>query len=159
MVNKLPIRYSYQKLSDLLCLPTNYYLEEILKVHKLYILNLGISLYFYIELFFKRRSIQSINGHALLKLNQNVLINFLFFFCRVILLESRPSDSPSVESNLYVLAGHENNFWFLMTFVAMMEIPADSENFYSGEKRTASKLMTFLQNTLKIKLLNEPSSF
>lgn len=81
MVNKLPIRYSYQKLSDLLCLPsTNYYLEEILKVHKLYILNLGISLYFYIELFFKRRSIQSINGHALLKLNQNVLINFILFF-------------------------------------------------------------------------------
>ncbi|XP_078313219.1 mitogen-activated protein kinase kinase kinase kinase 5-like isoform X5 [Crassostrea virginica] len=29
---------------------------------------------------------------------------------RVILLESRPTDSPSVESNLYVLAGHENNF-------------------------------------------------
>ncbi|XP_061172597.1 mitogen-activated protein kinase kinase kinase kinase 3-like isoform X4 [Saccostrea echinata] len=29
---------------------------------------------------------------------------------RVILLESRPTDSPSAESNLYVLAGHENNF-------------------------------------------------
>ncbi|XP_048731892.1 mitogen-activated protein kinase kinase kinase kinase 5-like isoform X8 [Ostrea edulis] len=29
---------------------------------------------------------------------------------RVILLESRPTDTPSAESNLYVLAGHENNF-------------------------------------------------
>ena len=38
-------------------------------------------------------------------------------FCRVILLESRPTDSPSVESNLYVLAGHENNFWFSRMFV------------------------------------------
>lgn len=41
-----------------------------------------------------------------------------FFFCyflpphpRVVVLESRPTDHPTAQSNLYILAGHENSYW------------------------------------------------
>lgn len=34
----------------------------------------------------------------------------LYIFFRVIVLESRPTDDPNANSNLYVLAGHENMF-------------------------------------------------
>jgi len=33
------------------------------------------------------------------------------FFCRVVVLESRPTDNPMALSNLYILAGHENSYW------------------------------------------------
>lgn len=32
-------------------------------------------------------------------------------FCRVVVLESRPTDNPTALSNLYILAGHENSYW------------------------------------------------
>lgn len=31
--------------------------------------------------------------------------------CRVVVLESRPTDNPTAQSNLYILAGHENSYW------------------------------------------------
>lgn len=31
-------------------------------------------------------------------------------FCRVVVLESRPTDNPTALSNLYILAGHENSY-------------------------------------------------
>lgn len=31
--------------------------------------------------------------------------------CRVVVLESRPTDNPTALSNLYILAGHENSYW------------------------------------------------
>lgn len=39
----------------------------------------------------------------------------LFFVClfitfRVVVLESRPTDNPTANSNLYILAGHENSY-------------------------------------------------
>lgn len=30
--------------------------------------------------------------------------------CRVVVLESRPTDNPTALSNLYILAGHENSY-------------------------------------------------
>jgi hypothetical protein len=45
--------------------------------------------------------------HKFLNLSFRIIMTVFF---RVILLESRPTDTPSAESNLYVLAGHENNF-------------------------------------------------
>ena len=36
-------------------------------------------------------------------------------FCRVVVLESRPTDNPTALSNLYILAGHENSYWFSAT--------------------------------------------
>lgn len=33
------------------------------------------------------------------------------FLCRVVVLESRPTDNPTALSNLYILAGHENSYW------------------------------------------------
>lgn len=36
------------------------------------------------------------------------LFNFHF---RVVVLESRPTDNPTANSNLYILAGHENSYW------------------------------------------------
>lgn len=33
------------------------------------------------------------------------------FACRVVVLESRPTDNPTAHSNLYILAGHENSYW------------------------------------------------
>lgn len=30
--------------------------------------------------------------------------------CRVVVLESRPTDHPTAHSNLYILAGHENSY-------------------------------------------------
>lgn len=35
---------------------------------------------------------------------------FSFHF-RVVVLESRPTDNPTANSNLYILAGHENSYW------------------------------------------------
>ena len=34
----------------------------------------------------------------------------MFYFCRVVLIESRPSESPEADANLYILAGHENTY-------------------------------------------------
>lgn len=35
----------------------------------------------------------------------------LFVFdCRVVVLESRPTENPTAHSNLYILAGHENSY-------------------------------------------------
>lgn len=36
---------------------------------------------------------------------------WLFHFrFRVVVLESRPTDNPTANSNLYILAGHENSY-------------------------------------------------
>lgn len=38
-------------------------------------------------------------------------INLFFWFnCRVVVLESRPTENPTAHSNLYILAGHENSY-------------------------------------------------
>uniref|UniRef100_A0A8C0J619 Mitogen-activated protein kinase kinase kinase kinase n=1 Tax=Chelonoidis abingdonii TaxID=106734 RepID=A0A8C0J619_CHEAB len=34
----------------------------------------------------------------------------LVFTCRVVVLESRPTENPTAHSNLYILAGHENSY-------------------------------------------------
>lgn len=34
----------------------------------------------------------------------------LFITFRVVVLESRPTDNPTANSNLYILAGHENSY-------------------------------------------------
>ena len=34
---------------------------------------------------------------------------FVYYF-RVVVLESRPTDNPTANSNLYILAGHENSY-------------------------------------------------
>lgn len=34
----------------------------------------------------------------------------LSLFLRVVFLESRPTEDPSLASNLYILAGHENSY-------------------------------------------------
>lgn len=36
---------------------------------------------------------------------------FNLFIFRVVVLESRPTDNPTANSNLYILAGHENSYW------------------------------------------------
>lgn len=36
--------------------------------------------------------------------------------CRVVVLESRPTDNPTALSNLYILAGHENSYWALHAY-------------------------------------------
>lgn len=37
------------------------------------------------------------------------------FGCRVVVLESRPTENPTAHSNLYILAGHENSYWATLT--------------------------------------------
>lgn len=34
-----------------------------------------------------------------------------YLFLRVVVLESKPTDDPTAQSNLYILAGHENSYW------------------------------------------------
>lgn len=43
-------------------------------------------------------------------LNKGVCILLACLF-RVVVLESRPTDNPTADSNLYILAGHENSYW------------------------------------------------
>uniref|UniRef100_A0A8C6NWE8 Mitogen-activated protein kinase kinase kinase kinase n=1 Tax=Nothobranchius furzeri TaxID=105023 RepID=A0A8C6NWE8_NOTFU len=40
----------------------------------------------------------------------NHLVKTTLVFCRVVVLESRPTDDPTALSNLYILAGHENSY-------------------------------------------------
>ena len=40
-----------------------------------------------------------------------ILLSGYIIYYRVIVLESRPTDSPGDNCNLYILAGHENTFW------------------------------------------------
>lgn len=42
---------------------------------------------------------------------QNYCFWDVLFFPRVVVLESRPTDNPTANSNLYILAGHENSYW------------------------------------------------
>uniref|UniRef100_A0A8B9KHN3 non-specific serine/threonine protein kinase n=1 Tax=Astyanax mexicanus TaxID=7994 RepID=A0A8B9KHN3_ASTMX len=48
------------------------------------------------------------------KSNEVKLISYVyivfFLFIRVVVLESRPTDNPTAQSNLYILAGHENSY-------------------------------------------------
>lgn len=39
-------------------------------------------------------------------------MRLVYFVClfRVVVLESRPTDNPTADSNLYILAGHENSY-------------------------------------------------
>lgn len=39
----------------------------------------------------------------------HVFYGFVYYF-RVVVLESRPTDNPTANSNLYILAGHENSY-------------------------------------------------
>ncbi|KAH0622824.1 hypothetical protein JD844_025538 [Phrynosoma platyrhinos] len=52
----------------------------------------------------------AINASSWLHIFAIIFMLCLFFPPRVVVLESRPTDNPTANSNLYILAGHENSY-------------------------------------------------